>query len=130
LGEDVEPACRRLYNSPTVVNDVAQLAPMIVALASTGDTDAAALVAWAAKELANTASAAAKPFQGREYPLAVTGRLVAEGTLADAFAAAIAERDPAARLAAPLGDPLDGAARLASHGSPLHHSLIPYWSAE
>lgn len=123
-GRDVKSASWQLYASPTVVDDVARLAPAIIDLADAGDPDATVIIARAAQELATTAAAAGSLFGRRGHRLAVTGRLMARGALTDAFGAAISERDPTAEPVVPLGDPLDGAALLAESGSPLHLALI------
>ena len=102
-----------LYASPTIVDDVAQLAPQVFAAAAQGDFVAQRIVEDAAACLAETVTVAVSAFPGAA-PVAVacTGGLFSAG---EQLLAPLRKGLPSrARLQPAAGSPLDGAIRLAS----------------
>jgi N-acetylglucosamine kinase-like BadF-type ATPase len=102
-----------LYASPTVVDDVARLAPRVFAAAQEGDAVARQIVSAAAADLAETITVAVAAFPGTApVPVACTGGLFRAGE--QLTTPLRARLPPRARLRPPAGPPLDGAIRLAS----------------
>jgi len=110
----------RVYSSASPVNELAAFAPAVATAARAGDEVARAIWSEAADRLVNTTSSVL----GRTFcdaapatvPVSHTGRLFGEDLLLEPFKAGIAERCPAARYCAPVGDSLAGAARLVQDG--------------
>ncbi len=101
-----------LYASPTIVDDVARLAPQVFAAAAQGDSVAQRIVEDAAAALAETVTVAVSAFPGTApVPVACTGGLFTAG---EQLLAPLRTRLPSrARLQPAAGSPLDGAIRLA-----------------
>lgn len=99
-----------LYASPTLVDDVARFAPVVLAAAADGDAVARDIVVRAAGEVAETIGAAVRPMTGR-VPVACVGGLFQGGEqLLEPLRAALPSR---AELVSAAGNSLDGAERLA-----------------
>jgi N-acetylglucosamine kinase-like BadF-type ATPase len=103
---DLGQLAERLYPADDRVSQVAGFARHVLEL-SESDPVAAAIADAAAAELAATTAAA----DGDD--VSWTGRLLRHDGLRTRFAAALHARRPSARLHAPAGDGLDGAAALA-----------------
>jgi N-acetylglucosamine kinase-like BadF-type ATPase len=121
----------RLYSSSAPVRQLAAFAPEVARIARAGDDVARAIWENAVDRLVDTTAAVvARTFPGappRSVPVAHAGRLFgADDLLLAPFTARLVERCPAARHRAPLGDGLDGAARLVTSGlgpyAPLMHT--------
>lgn len=106
---ELDGLAERLYPGSDAVARIAGFAREVLDLADTDD-DAAAIAGRAAAELAGTVVAAG----AADADVAVTGRLLGHHGLRRRFAAALAEREPTARLRTSEGDGLSGAARLAA----------------
>lgn len=102
-----------LYASPTIVDDVAQLAPQVFAAAAQGDAVAQRIVEEAAASLADTITVAVDSFPGTSpVPVALTGGLFSAG---EQLTAPLRKSlPPRAHIHPPAGPPLAGAIRLAS----------------
>lgn len=102
-----------LYGSPTLVEDVARFARVVLRYASDGDEVAAMIVDRAAADLAETITVAVGALRGGGLvPVACVGGIF---TVGEQLLAPIRRRLPArAELRPPGGTPLDGAARLAT----------------
>jgi N-acetylglucosamine kinase-like BadF-type ATPase len=112
-----------LYASPTVVDDVAHLAPQVFAAAAQGDRVARQIVEAAAADLAETVTAAVRAFPDTsEVPVAYTGGLFAAGP--QLLTPLRAGLPPRARLHPSPGPPLTGAIRLASGPLGSYASLV------
>ncbi|GAA2443800.1 BadF/BadG/BcrA/BcrD ATPase family protein [Agromyces soli] len=106
----------QLYTRDDRAGVLAGFVPDVVALAADGDGAALAIVSEAGAEAARSAAAALVP--GLAPRVAATGGLFgAGGALAERFRETLAELRPDAELRAPLGDPLDGALRLAERAA-------------
>ncbi|MDQ2660546.1 MAG: hypothetical protein M3Y52_01585 [Actinomycetota bacterium] len=119
----------QLYTRADRAGVLASFATEVAALAAAGDPAARRIMADAGSEAARSVLAALAP--GIPPRVAATGGLIAAGgALADAFAATIAARRIDVEIAAPLGDPLDGALllaeRVAGGVAPRHPSFV--WS--
>ncbi|NUT20942.1 MAG: ATPase [Hamadaea sp.] len=99
-----------LYPAPDAVARIAEFAPAVLGLAD-ADAYAANIVDEAARELAATVAAASGP---GDLPVSWTGRLLQHDGLRRRFADELAIRRPGVRLHEPIGDGLDGAAKLAA----------------
>jgi len=106
---DLGSLAESLYPAPDAVSRIAEFAPAVLRL-SESDPGADRIVAEAAVELAATVVAAAGP---GDPPVSWTGRLLRHDGLRRRFVDALAVRWPGVRVHQPLGDGLDGAARLA-----------------
>jgi N-acetylglucosamine kinase-like BadF-type ATPase len=99
-----------LYSSPTLIDDVARFAPVVLTSAADGDAVARAIVVRAAGDVAETIEAAVRPMTGR-VPVACVGGLFQGGEqLLEPLRAALPSR---AELVPAAGNSLDGAERLA-----------------
>jgi N-acetylglucosamine kinase-like BadF-type ATPase len=99
-----------LYSSPTLVDDVARFAPVVLTSAADGDAVARGIVVRAAGDVAETIGAAVRPMTGR-VPVACVGGLFQGGEqLLEPLRAALPSR---AELVPAAGNSLDGAERLA-----------------
>ncbi|MBM7832861.1 N-acetylglucosamine kinase-like BadF-type ATPase [Agromyces cerinus] len=106
----------QLYTRDDRAGVLAGFAPDVFALASDGDAAATTIVAAAGAEAARSGLAALAP--GLEPRLALTGGVVsAGGLLVSTFAETVAVLRPDVETVAPLGDPLDGALRLAGRAA-------------
>jgi glucosamine kinase len=108
---DLDRLAERLYPAGDAVAQVAGFARHVLELSDV-DPSAAAIAAAAAEELASTATAAGDGDGDGEFSWA--GRLLCHDGLRQRFAAALRARRPSARLRAPAGDGLHGAAVLAA----------------
>jgi glucosamine kinase len=111
----------RIHTSGSPVRDLASFAPEVAAVARAGDELARTIWRDAADHLVDTTASVLRrtfPDAGeRSVSVSHSGRLFAvEDLLLEPFRAGIAERSPAARYHPPLGDSLDGAARLVDGG--------------
>ncbi|WP_433013182.1 N-acetylglucosamine kinase [Kribbella sp. CA-294648] len=109
---DLDPIT--LYPSPTLVDDVARFAPVVLQHAATGDPVAQGIVLGAATDIAETIATAVHRLAGHEpVPVACVGGLFAGAgeQLADPVRAAL---PPRAHLTPAAGSSLDGAERLAT----------------
>ncbi|MFD6491987.1 N-acetylglucosamine kinase [Streptomyces sp. NPDC060188] len=104
----------------------ASFAPRVGLAATAGDGAAGEIMHAAAKALARSVMAAARPIAGRSsLPVAVTGGLVGLGEpLIDPFEALIAASNLPLHMVTPLGDPLAGARTLAFAGRLPHEASI------
>lgn len=109
-GLDVEPT--RYYPSPTVVDDVARFAPVVLRFAADGDAVAQGIVLQAASDLAETLAAGINSLPGSGIvPVSCVGGVFQAG---EQLLEPLRQRLPArAELRAAAGTPLDGASRLA-----------------
>jgi N-acetylglucosamine kinase-like BadF-type ATPase len=99
-----------LYSSPTLVDDVARFAPVVLGAAADGDAVARDIVVRAAGDVAETIGAAVRQLAG-PVPVACVGGLFQSGEqLLEPLRAALPSR---AELVPPAGNSLDGAERLA-----------------
>jgi glucosamine kinase len=116
-----------VYSSAAPVRELAAFTPAVARVARAGDEVARAIWRDAAEQLATTtAGVVRRAFPGAgSVALSHSGRLFeAEDLLLEPFTAAIAERCPAARHRAPLGDSLAGAARLVAGGLGRYAALM------
>jgi N-acetylglucosamine kinase-like BadF-type ATPase len=124
----LQAIARRVYDADDPVATIAAFAPDVADAARAGDETAALVWARAARKLAATATAAVGKIFPAGTPVTVswTGSLFdAHDLLGEPFAGHVTERWPRARLTAPCGPALQGAALLArSHPCPLFTSLI------
>jgi N-acetylglucosamine kinase-like BadF-type ATPase len=103
-----------LYQSATLVDDVARFAPEVLRCAAEGDPVAADLVVRAAQDIAETIGAAVATLAGQSaVPVACVGGLFA-GAGDQLLAPVRAALSPRAQLVAAAGTSLDGAERLAT----------------
>ncbi|WP_336212002.1 N-acetylglucosamine kinase [Nonomuraea sp. LPB2021202275-12-8] len=120
---DLATLPERLYLAPDAVARVAGFAVHVLELAGTDET-ARSITAEAARELATSVTAAARCFaETAEVPVSWTGRLLGSPILSAGFRAELGTRLPRARLSAPAGDGLSGAALLAA-GDPGHYRTL------
>jgi glucosamine kinase len=106
-----------LYRSDAPVDGIARFAADVVDMARAGDATATELVHDAMHRVARSIAAAAREFDRSPIPVVVVGGLMhAQDLLRPMLEEALADQLPAARLQQPVGQPLDGAAWLASHG--------------
>jgi len=129
-----------VHETPNVPRTVAGFAPDVLAAADDGDREAVAIVAGAARAMAETVAAAVL---GGAGPVAVSGThpidvswthpidvswagslFRAEAGYAAPFRAHLAALLPGARPVAPVGDALDGAHLLAAGNGGLHVGLL------
>jgi N-acetylglucosamine kinase-like BadF-type ATPase len=119
---------RRVYDGGDPVAAVAAFATEVAEAARAGDAEAASVWGRAARELAAAVAAAAAQIFPAGAPVMVswTGSVFsAHDLLAGPFARHVAEQLPQARLLAPHGTALDGAALLAQvHPCPMFSSLV------
>lgn len=110
-GLDVEPLT--FYPSPTVVDDVARFAPVVLRFAADGDAVAQGIVLQAASDLAEMLAAGIDSLSGSGIvPVACVGGVFQAG---EQLLEPLRQRLPArAELRAAAGTPLDGASRLAT----------------
>ncbi|MFD9006550.1 N-acetylglucosamine kinase [Streptomyces sp. NPDC059582] len=104
----------------------ASFAPVVGRTAAAGDRVAAEIMGAAAAALGEAVIAAARQIGASgPVPVAITGGLAGVGgPLLDPLRAVIAESGLSLTLQAPLGDPLDGARRLALSSDLPHESFI------
>ncbi|MGW1723292.1 N-acetylglucosamine kinase [Streptomyces sp. NPDC002306] len=104
----------------------ASFAPVVGRTAAAGDRVAAEIMRAAAAALGEAVIAAARQIGASgPVPVAITGGLAGVGgPLLDPLRAVIAESGLSLRLQAPLGDPLDGARRLALGGGFPHEPFV------
>lgn len=116
-----------LHSLPRAVHSIAEFAVDVQAAAVAGDPTAVAIVAAAAGELTETAVAAAATWHSGVAPVALSGRVVGEGT---ALRSALVPRlrDAGLEVRQAAGGPLDGCLRLAraEDAGPYDH-MITYW---
>ena len=109
------------------MDEIAQFAVDVQLAAVAGDPIAMSIIASAADELVNAALAAASTWQSGAAPVALSGRVVGEGT---ALRAALVPRlrDAGLTVQEAAGGPLEGCLRLAAadHAGPYDH-MITYW---
>lgn len=120
-----------LHSRRRAVSEIASFAMDVQAAAAAGDPVATQLIAAAADELRVTVSAAAAVVgaaEGVPTPVAVSGRAIAaDTTLGSAFAERMAA-DGRLRLTAAIGDPLDGAWRVARDADlEIYHRHMTTW---
>ena len=116
-----------LHSLPRAVHSIAEFAVDVQAAAVAGDSTAIGIVDAAAAELTDTAVAAAAKWHSGVAPVALSGRVVGEGT---ALRAALVPRlrDAGLEVREAAGGPLDGCLRLAcaEDAGPYDH-MITYW---
>jgi N-acetylglucosamine kinase-like BadF-type ATPase len=111
---DVPDFPHGIYSRVNPVASIASFTRSVATAARAGDAVAAGIWRDAADQLVTTtASVVARCFGSDDVAVSYTGRLfdVAD-LLLSPYCAGLAARCPAARIAAPVGSPLDGAARL------------------
>lgn len=125
---DAAPAdLMRLYDCPSLVEDVAAFARTVLAHARR-DAVAARIVARAAADLAETITTAVAATDGDQVPVACVGGLFNAG---EQLLAPIRSLLPGqARLQPPAGTPLDGAARLATGPLGPYEPLVVEWRVD
>jgi glucosamine kinase len=114
-----------VHSLPRAVDAIAQFAMDVQGLAT--DPVACDIVAAAADELMTAASAAAAPWLGHGVPIALSGRVVGQGT---ALRNALLPKLAAAGfdLCDAAGSPLDGALRIASRADAApYDQLVTRW---
>jgi N-acetylglucosamine kinase-like BadF-type ATPase len=116
-----------LHSLPRPVDEIAHFAVDVQAAAVAGDALAAAIISAAADELVAAAVAAAATWRNGPARVALSGRVVGEGTaLRTALLPRLREAGLEVRDAA--GSPLEGSLRLASAAEPgPYDHLITYW---
>ena len=116
-----------LHSLPRPVHSIAEFAVDVQAAAVAGDAAAMAIIDSAARELTDTAVAAAATWHSGVAPVALSGRVVGEGTaLRSALVPCLREAGLDVRAAA--GGPLDGCLRLATAADAgPYDGLITYW---
>lgn len=125
---DLDALPHRVYTSTAPVRELAAFAPSVATVARAGDAVAAEIWRVAAAALVTTTAAVvARTSPGAErVAVSYAGKLFAVSDLVlEPFALGLGAACPAARLSAPLGDSLAGAAHLVVHGlgpyAPLMH---------
>ena len=123
----------RVYAAPSPSRAVAGFAVEVARVARTGDEHARAILDDAGRELAISACAALSRLFEPDEPvlLSYTGNLFRAGPpILEPFTRAVAVLRPSARLAAPSGDPLDGARLLVELRSQLapEPGLLQLWT--
>ncbi len=121
-----------IYRSEVPTRAVASFARDVARVAADGDGTARSILEAAGRELALTACAALERALDPEDEAAVSysGSVFATGSpLIDAFSAELARMRPDAKLLAPAGDALAGAALLAEHGPELMQDPEMLWSS-
>lgn len=121
-----------VYRSPVPTRTVASFARDVAQVAADGDAAARSILEDAGRELAVTACAALERAFDPGDPVAVSysGSVYEAGPpLVDAFTDELRRRRPDAKLLAPGGDALAGAALLAELGSALVPERNLLWSA-
>lgn len=115
-----------VHDSPTMIQDVAELAPDVLASAAT-DPAAAEIVAWAAQQLALTLTAATEWARGAPRIVLGGGVLTSTPTLRQA----LAKEFPEKHLAVTTSAAIDGALWLGHQESPgVYHDAVHEWSAD
>jgi glucosamine kinase len=132
---DLDDAHVRLHDDPSAVNAIAQFAQDVLDAADGGLAAATAIVDDAARELvllATAAAAHADAASGEPVPLALGGRLLAEGTpLRTRIDERIALGDLPLSPRSACGSSLDGAHFLGLEPDPGRYaSLVHVWRAE
>lgn len=111
---DVPDFPHGVYSADNPVASIASFTRSVASAARAGDAVAAGIWRDAADQLVTTtASLVARCFGADDVTVSYTGRLFdVTDLLLSPYRAGLAARCPAARIAAPVGSPLDGAARL------------------
>lgn len=111
---DVPDFPHGIYSTANPVASIASFSHSVATAARAGDAVAAGIWRDAADQLVTTtASVVARCFGSDDVAVSYTGRLFdVTDLLLSPYQAGLAARSPAARIAAPVGSPLDGAARL------------------
>jgi N-acetylglucosamine kinase-like BadF-type ATPase len=113
-----------LYRSHTLVDDVARFAPEVMRCAAEGDAVALDLLVQAARDIAETISAAVDQLAGEgPVPVACVGGLF-EGAGEQLMTPVRDALPPRARLTPAAGNSLDGAERLATGSVGTYSDLI------
>lgn len=116
-----------LHSLPRAVHSIAEMAQDVQAAAQDGDPTSVSIISAAADALVETAQAAASTWRSGVAPVALSGRVVGEGTaLRAVLVPRLREAGLEVRDAA--GSPLDGAVRLScAHEAGPYDHMITYW---